>query len=421
MMLAAGLSSEDGWPDRLRRGCLWLFAFVPAVLLFSRTGAEIMIAAIDLSFLAVVIARRRFAVFAVPVVAVLIVLWFYLMAVNAPLAYPDTWRVFQRGFFWLRFWCLFAAVVFWLFRDARDFERLAIVWGATLAFCIIDGLVQGFFGVSLSGRNMFAAQRLTGPLDRPNIGRFTAFLFYPAVAAYLLARETTLDRRRIAVLAAGMLLAIFFIVFTAERGATLLALATFFGALVLLMIYMPKMRWQGIALIVLSIVITYATIWYSARVNVRVVPSVGAARDFWKSEYGELILIAISVWRQQPITGVGLGNFGLVCEAIQHDLIWGCLRHPHNIYLEWLAEAGTIGLAGFLAFVAMVAALVLPCLRLRKRQPLAVALVIACPVLTLFPLVPGQSFFSNWPAMLWWSSLSLTCAVAVHLRTRVQG
>jgi O-antigen ligase len=421
MMLAAGLSSEDGWPDRLRRGCLWLFAFVPAVLLFSRTGAEIMIAVIDLSFLAVVFARRRFAVFAVPVVAILIAIWLYLMAVNAPLAYADTWRVFHRGFFWLRFWCLFAAVVFWLFRDARDFEKLAIVWGATLAFCIVDSLVQGFFGASLSGRGVFERQRLTGPLDRPNIGRFTVFLFYPAVAAYLLVREKTLDGQRIAALAAGMLLAIFFVVFTAERGATLLAFATFFGALLLLMIYMPKMRWPGIILIVLSVVITYATIWYSTRLQIRVAPSVGVARDFWKSEYGELILIALSVWRQQPITGVGLGNFDVVCNAVEQNLIWGCLRHPHNIYLEWLSEAGVIGLAGFVVFAGLVAALVLPCLRFRKERPLAVALVIACPVLTLFPLVPGQSFFSNWPAMLWWSSLSLTCAVAVHLRARAQG
>jgi hypothetical protein len=35
------------------------------------------------------------------------------------------------------------------------------------------------------------------------------------------------------------------------------------------------------------------------------------------------------------------------------------------------------------------------------------------------PFVPSQSFFSNWPAILWWASLAMTCAVAFHARYRV--
>lgn len=420
-MHPADLTHEGGWAESLRKFCLWIFALIPLALLFSRTTTEIMIAVIGLSFLAVVIARRRWMVFTTPVVAVLVVLWVYLFALSGPLAWSDIGRTSFRGFVWLRFLCLFAAATFWLFRDKRDFQKVAILWGVTLWFCIADGLVQGFFGISITGRPVFVGQRLTGPLDRPNIGRFTAFLLYPAFAAFLLARESWLDRRRAIVLAFSMVLIIFFVVFTAERGATLLSLATFISALLLLVMISRQARVAGLALIVVSLIIPFVTVWLSSRLQIRIAPTESIAGDFWNSEYGELMRATVTVWKVQPWTGVGLANFQKVCEVMEPELYWGCLRHPHNIYLEWLAEAGVFGLAGFLLFVGAIAALVLGTLRRRKACPLTVALVIACPILTLFPLVPSQSFFSNWAAMLWWSSISLTCAVAFHLRFRERG
>lgn len=418
MTYPADISFESGWPDRLRRLCLWVFALIPLVLLFSRTGTEMMIAFIDLCFLAVVFARRRWRVFALPIVAVLVATWAFLMFFNTPLAWWDPATVMTRTVPWLRFFCLFAAAMLWLFRDTEDFFRVSMIWGVTLGFCIIDSYVQGFTGTSLSGHPVFFGQRLTGPLDRPNIGRFTAFLLYPAIAAFLLARESSLDRTRGAFLFLFLIAVVFFVVFTAERGATLLSLATLFLATFILMILVPRLRLPGAALIVLSCAITVATIWFSARLQIRIAPTEETAHDFWNSEYGELIRATFTVWRQQPWVGVGLGNFQQVCDGVEPELLNGCLRHPHNIYLEWLAEAGVIGLAGFLAFVGLVAATVLGTLRHRRERPLAVALVIACPVLTLFPLVPSQSFFSNWAAMLWWSSLSMTFAVAFHIRHR---
>src|SRR3546814_6987242 len=49
---------------------------------------------------------------------------------------------------------------------------------------MLDGYVQLLTGTSLSG-NIATGERLTGPLDRPNIGMFTARMGFPLLAAAL--------------------------------------------------------------------------------------------------------------------------------------------------------------------------------------------------------------------------------------------
>jgi O-antigen ligase len=419
---AGDLATEAGWPERLRRICLYLFAVLPLMLLFSREGSEGIVAIIGLSFLAVIFVRRRWDVLAQPLVAVSIAIWIYLVAVNTTLAWWDPSAVLGRTVPWLRFFCLFGAVVFWLFADEKDFRKVAIAWGATFAFVVIDGTVQGLTGTSLTGRDIYLEQRLTGPLKRPNIGRYLAVLFYPGLVAFLLFfGEKNLDWRRIAALFATLAIVAFFIAYTGERSAVVMSLSTVTLASLVLMVEGRRFILPGLLAVIITWGIAVVTVLFTVRLRMRIDPTAEIVGDFWDSPYGELIRAAVAVWKVQPAVGVGLGNFDMVCEAWEPELIYGCLRHPHNIFLEWLAEGGAIGLAGFLAFFGVVVAAALGTLRVRRQRPLLTALVIACPVVTFIPFVPSQSFFSNWPALVWWTSLSMTCAAAVHVRRRWRG
>jgi O-antigen ligase len=75
--------------------------------------------------------------------------------------------------------------------------------------------------------------------------------------------------------------------------------------------------------------------------------------------------IALEVWRQHPLVGTGLGDFKhhvrqrLDSEQAQLDLVFS---HAHNIYLEFLATTGSIGL-----LVMVVTILVLPLLLMIDR------------------------------------------------------
>lgn len=65
----------------------------------------------------------------------------------------------------------------------------------------------------------------------------------------------------------------------------------------------------------------------------------------------QLMVSALQIIKEHPITGVGLGNFIPVLDTIQSPLTFGLYLQPvHNIYLLLLAESGILG---FLLFICL--------------------------------------------------------------------
>jgi O-antigen ligase len=79
----------------------------------------------------------------------------------------------------------------------------------------------------------------------------------------------------------------------------------------------------------------------------------------------------------------------------------GCNTHPHNIYLQILAEIGLVGFSLFFGFfLFMFYYLIIIFLRIRKKnvgyKDKSNFLFILGIVLSLFPLFPSGSFYNNW-------------------------
>ena len=59
-----------------------------------------------------------------------------------------------------------------------------------------------------------------------------------------------------------------------------------------------------------------------------------------------------------PITGVGINNFKKLCEneKIYKRLMvnYDCASHPHNTYLQWLAEGGIITFSLFILYLILL-------------------------------------------------------------------
>jgi len=89
----------------------------------------------------------------------------------------------------------------------------------------------------------------------------------------------------------------------------------------------------------------------------------------------------------------------------------GCNTHPHNIYLEHLAE---LGLLGFLFLIIIffytsikLIKLSLKCLFIKETNNINIArgLILSGIFLQLFPFVPSGSYFNNWMMIIFHLSI----------------
>jgi O-antigen ligase len=396
---------------RLHQANLLLLGLMPAALLLARGGAEVVMAVIGLSFLWVTIAGRKWSNLAGGTVAVLLATWLVLNLVISPQA-MDPAQSFARSLVWIRFIMFFAAISTWLVRSPRDLRILLAMWSVTLALGMLDGFVQYVSGVSLSGREAIT-NRLTGPLDRPNIGMLTARIGFPLLAmALFLLNGDRASLRRISAIVAFSLVAFAFIILSGERTAAILTmLSIVFGAVLVIFLVRP-LRIYGL-LMTLAVPAAFLLLYrLSDAVRDRVAAFWTDIDHFWASPYGGIFRVAFEIWQHFPLAGSGMKGYQDACEILGLARpLHPCFQHAHNIYLEWLSETGLVGLSCLLVFIAF---LVWPVLRLTWLRPdrrLTGAALCGGLIVTLFPLAATQSFFSNWPAMLMWTAFGVIAGV----------
>jgi O-antigen ligase len=233
--------------------------------------------------------------------------------------------------------------------DRRHFRLLvvSILIGAVLA------AVFGFFGQSLTST---ASSLELAAEDRRRFGSFLDDPNYLAagfVAVVILATGLLRRRHSIAntlIFVSAALLTVAFVA-TESRGGLVAAAVTSVAALLL---YRGR---RAQVLVFLSVLVSLGAIFFSvtpdAWERVSEFDSSGSGRSgLWE--------VAWRITEDHPANGVGLGNF--VVQAPKYtqqpgklDVVRNIAEKPHvthNVYLQFLAETGFVGLLLFLALLA---------------------------------------------------------------------
>ncbi len=397
--------------ERFKHVNLALLMAFPLALLFARGAADVIVVLIGLSFLFVCVRSGRWEWLRETPVVLAIVLWVFLNFVVSPFA-VDPIVSFGRSLPWIRFVMFYAAVTVWLLTDERDLRRMAWWMAGVLALVIADVLAQGLSGVTLTGHPI-QSTRLTGPLDRPNIGMLLAKFGFPTLG--LLACVCRRTSTRWAVAATAGLCAFMFvaILLTGERGATALTLLGLSLTIVIFFAAYPRWRLAAAGALAALAGSAAAVAMAVDRIRLRLVNFVDDLSRFGETIYGELFALSLRVFADYPLSGAGLKNFRTACVPYRDaGVISECHPHPHNIYLEWLSEAGAVGFLLFAAFVVSLFAALARAARSGSADAGSMGFLLGALLMSLFPLTVSQSFFSNWPAMLLWFSIALTMAAA---------
>jgi len=118
--------------------------------------------------------------------------------------------------------------------------------------------------------------------------------------------------------------------------------------------------------------------------------------------HDSLIRTAFNMFKDQPIFGHGPKMFRVKCKDEKYATgVSPCMTHPHNFYIQLLAETGIIGflfLFSVLTYVIYLALKQFKSIIFKQKRYLTdyQVCLLAGILITVWPFSPNGNFFNNW-------------------------
>lgn len=404
---------------KLHRTAFFLLCLMPLFIAATRAGADIGGGLIAALFLLSSFLKKEWQWTKAIEIRVLGALWLFMMASSffTPFSHKEA---FITSLLWGRFVLLYAAARYWLLADRRSLEIAGKIAALTLLLVALDAGWQYVTGTSLSGRPLFPGDRLTGPLHTANVGGFLLRIGLP-VAGLELYRLAEAGKHRLMWLAGAAVIAVMtIIILSGERSSALLMLVGIGAAGFTLFVSRPRLRLAvllsgaGVVALLALLIATQPTVQERAQAFIQ---QVG---NFWHTPYGQMYLAAFDLGMAHPLTGIGAREFFPACNSIMAMRgITYCDLHPHNIYMEWLAAGGIVGLALFALAMACFARQLAQAAEYSGAAIALTAFAYGGYAALAFPFTVTQSNFSNWAGILFWYSMALV--MSIHRMRQANG
>ena len=118
--------------------------------------------------------------------------------------------------------------------------------------------------------------------------------------------------------------------------------------------------------------------------------------------HDSLIRTAYNMFKDQPIFGHGPKMFRIKCSDPKYaEGATPCITHPHNFYIQLLAETGFFGfifLLSALIYILFISLKQFKSIILKKKRPISdyQVCLLAGMLVTVWPITPNGNFFHNW-------------------------
>jgi O-antigen ligase len=240
--------------------------------------------------------------------------------------------------------------------------------------------------------------RITAFYKHPWVGAMLSWMFLPPALALIDAR------RWIAAALFGALC----LSATLMSGDRMALLAALFALALLALLFRQSRR---VFLIAVPVVLLAAALFLALNTIVydrQVASTLDTIHGFAHSHYAAIWTSAVRIWGAHPLFGTGSGGFRVVCPDLRYGPLHPfdpalprCATHPHNIYLEWLADAGLVGLGLFLWMIVALGRRLIPGLEPARRDWAYCGIFVTL-IARLWPLASWTSIHHAWSAVPFW-------------------
>ena len=278
----------------------------------------------------------------------------------------------------------------------------------TLILCfsalVIDGYIQFFTGINLTGFKILGIRVSSFFGDELILGSYLSRLFPLLFALFLVKKKQKFEIYFIGLL---FILVDVLIFMSGERSAFFfLNLSTIF--IIILIKEYQKFR---LVTFIIAIFCVFVLSLNSSALNERMFKSpaedmglIESSKEavIFSKAHDSLIRTAYNMFIDQPLLGHGPKMFRVKCKEEKYVVgVSPCSSHPHNWYVQLLAETG---IAGFLFLFSALIYVFYTALRqfksivFKQKRPLSdyQVCLLAGILITVWPFSPNGNFFNNW-------------------------
>ena len=401
---------------------LLLFSFIPVSIIIGPAVSLANIVLIDFSFIFLILYKKDYRFLSNKTLKFIILLLLYLIF-NSIIS-KDFSMSFYRNFGFIRFGILFLAFNYF-FCNQNFINKVLIIWAITLSVLLLDVYIESIFGKNILGYSYkHDHQRIVSFFkDEPIVGGYING-FYLIIIGYLFyINKNTSNKYKYIVLILSIFM-VFTIILTGERSNSIKAVSGFF--LFYLFNDLFKIK-QKIILMLLLVFLTSIALEKSNYLKLRfqgqffdkmkntiqVKQGIKITEDTLENTiYYDIYKSAFTVFKKYPYFGVGNKNYRVeTCNvSVIKNRFYVCNTHPHQIYLEFLAEHGLIG-----SFVLFFILFYIIFSKIKTILSSKNYLQYGCLIflITSFtPLIPSGAFFSDYNSTIFWINLSIMYSVS---------
>ena len=390
-----------------------LFSLIPLSIIIGPTISLINILLIAFFYVFQIIINKDYEFIKKPIFKILIFLYIYLIF-NSLISIDLSSGVF-RNFGFLRFIFLFLALNYFFYKFNNS-NKIFNIWLVIVAVLIIDSYIEFFLGKNSLGFEHNYGRRLVSFFkDEPIVGAFiNGFIFI--LTGYLLQNFKNKNIKIKILIFITLTLFLICVLLTGERSNTIKIYFGFFIFFYLWKYFSFKFKIiNSILFILLISFVFYKSDFLKLRYGGQLFLNLASEEkrnEFYQNNlYFSLYKSGIEVFKNYPIFGVGNKNYRIeTCDVQKYEAnkTYFCSTHPHQIYIEFLAEHGLLGTA-----VVLILLLYLMFKNLKIYLESENLLQLGCFIYLLMnflPLLPSGSFFNDFNLTLFWLNFSLMYA-----------
>ena len=340
-------------------------------------------------------------------------------------------KSFQESIIFLRYLFIPICCYYIFFTKNKILNYLLLITFISVIFVLLDTMFQFFnyssrdgFGEDLLGFKSHWYGRLTGPFGDELIPGSYVSKFGLVGFAFLLINKSFQKINFVQVIYLSIILVVSFV--SGER----MAFATFSLALIMLFLFLNKKRITIGLSILIGLVLIFTLIQFHPFYNdykviesnqyhqglkiekefecdydenkkcnkvINIQPSfLEIIKNFKTSAYGEIYILAFQMFKDNPITGIGINNFNYLCENINEYkkmmVNYNCTSHPHNTYIQWLTEGGLIIFFIFLIYLFIICNFIIKNKGDKELKIIALVLIL----ILFWPIMSTGSIIKNW-------------------------